>query len=160
MALQSIIPISTTTLQSASSSVSFSGIPGTYRDLFLVCNVIGVGTALDSDYLKFNGSTADCSNVQVYGNGSSASSNSGSSARISNYENTIGRTYSSTVNIFDYAMTDKQKTYLSKYNSDDGGTGIFAGRWAQLTAITSLDIYPGAGSYAAGSTFSLYGRIA
>jgi hypothetical protein len=160
MALQSIVPIVSITIQSATNLVSFSGIPNTYRDLILVCNVIGVGSILDSDYMKFNGSTSDFNNVQIYGNGSAAASNAGSSGRISNYENTIGRTYSSIVNIFDYSTTDRQKSYVSKYNSDDAGTGAFAGRWAQLAAVNAIDIYPQSGNYAIGSTFNLYGRIA
>ena len=152
-----LIPLYSTTLASATASVTISGIPGTYRDLRLIANVLGTGAILDSDYVKFNTSTADFTTVQMYGNGSAAGSNTGTSGRVSNYENTTGRPYVWTLDIFEYAQTDKHKSYLSRFNADDAGIGAFAGRWAQTTALNAIQIYPASGSYAAGTTFSLYG---
>lgn len=159
MSLQSLIPLATVTLSTASPSVTFSSVPQGYRDLVLICNVIGTGSALDSDYLKFNGSSSSFNTLQMYGTGSSYASNTGTSGRISNYENTLNRPYLISVNISDYSSTDKYKTYTSRFNSDDAGVGLFAGRWAQNAAVTSIEMYPFAGSYASGSTFNLYGRI-
>jgi hypothetical protein len=157
MAIVKYHALANITVGQPSATITFDSIPAEYRDLRVVANVIGVNAALDSDYVKFNGSTADFTTVQLYGNGSSASSNTGTSGRVSNYENTVGRPYIWTLDIIDYSQTSKHKTYLSRYNSDDAGLGSFAGRWAQLAAVTTVQIYPGSGAYAAGSTFTLYG---
>jgi hypothetical protein len=154
-----MVSLATITLGSAASTVTFSSIPATYRDLRIVANVTGTGAILDSDYVKFNTSTADFTTVQMYGNGSSAGSNTGTSGRVSNYENTVGRPYVWTLDIMDYSATDKHKSYLSRFNADDAGVGAFAGRWAQTTALNAIQIYPATGQYAAGSTFSLYGIV-
>ncbi len=154
-------PLATITLTGTDSEIVFSSIPATYRDLIVVMTPIGSGTANDSLYVKFNTSTADFTYVQMYGSGSgSGGSNSGSGGRFTNYNNTIGRVYNAILQVMDYSATDKHKTYLSRFNADDAGVGAFAGRWAQTTAVNSLSIYPGAGSFAIGSTFSLYGVIA
>lgn len=149
--------LATITLGSSASTVTFGSIPAGYRDLRLVANVSGTGAILDSDYVKFNTSTADFTTVQMYGNGSTTGSNTGTSGRVSNYENTIGRMYLWVLDIMDYSQTDKHKTYLSRFNADDAGVGAFAGRWAQTAALTAIQVYPATGSYAAGSTFTLFG---
>jgi hypothetical protein len=153
-------PLATVTLTGTDSEIVFASIPSTYRDLIVVMTPIGSGTANDSLYLKLNTSTADFSYVQMYGDGSGKGSNSGSGGRFTNYYNSTGRVYNSVLQVMDYSATDKHKTYLSRFNADNSGVGAFAGRWAQTTAVNSLSIYPGAGSFAIGSTFSLYGVIA
>jgi hypothetical protein len=107
--------------------------------------------------MKFNGSTTDFTTVQMYGNGSATGSNTGTNGRVSNYFNTTGRVYNFEVDVMDAFASDKHKSYLSRFNADDAGVGAFAGRWAQTTAISGLEIYAGAGNFAIGSTFSLYG---
>lgn len=160
MALQSTAALANITLQSISSEITFSGIPATYRDLVLVMRPIGSGSANDSLYLKFNGSTSDFTWVQMYGNGSSTGSNTGTSGRITNYFNSTARPYTSLVRLVDYSSTDKHKSYISRFGADDAGVGAFAGRWAQTTAVNSISIYSYAGTFAIGSSFSLYGVVA
>lgn len=152
--------ISSITVGVSTASVTFSNIPATYRDLKIIANISGTGAILDSDYIKFNASTSDFTNIQLYGNGSAAGSNTGSVGRVSNYESTVGRMYVWTLDVMDYSATDKHKSYLSRFNADDSGVGTFAGRWAQAAAINSISIYPGTGSYAVGATFTLYGILA
>lgn len=159
MAIAKYHAIAHVTLNSAQNRVTFSGIPANFRDLRIVANVIGQNSILDSDYISFNQGDGFLSNVQLYANGSSASSNKGTSVgRVSNYENTLGKPYLWTLDIFDYSQTDKHKSYLSRYNSDNAGVGMFAGRWPRTSVLNYIEIYPTTnGIYAAGSTFTLYG---
>lgn len=150
-------PLYSATLSATATSVVIPDIAQTFRDLVLVCTFIGSGTANDSNFVKFNTSTANFTTIQMYGDSGTPSSNTGSTGRISNYENSTGRPYPTIVQIMDYSATDKHKTYLSRYNADNVGVGGFVGRWAQTTAISSIEVYPISGSYASGTTVALYG---
>ena len=62
------------------------------------------------------------------------------------------------LNIMDYSATNKHKTTLSRANAAADGVNASAGRYASNTAITSFLIgSTTAVTYAAGSTFALYG---
>jgi hypothetical protein len=153
------VALATITLGSAASTVTFSSIPATYRDLRLVIQASSPADTADI-VARFNGdSGANYSLVQMYGNGSTATSSasSGQTELYFGYYNTTQGMVQLTV--FDYSQTDKQKSALSR--SDLPGALVFAraGRWASTSAITSMLIYPTYGQFAAGSTFSLYGIV-
>ena len=151
------VPLATTTLTSTDAEIVFSSIPATYRDLVLVANFSRDNVSVSNDYIKLNTSTADFTNVQLFGNGSAAYSATESVNRISTYTVTAGRIYNVILQIMDYSATDKHKTIFSRYNKDDAGVGVFAARWAQTTAVNSVSFYVTPGSFQVGSTFSLYG---
>jgi hypothetical protein len=158
-------PLATVTLGSSASSVTFSSIPTTYRDLILVI-AGGVTVSATNIRLTINSDTTDSnySWVQMSGTGSSTISNTPgpSEQRYINYygyaENDLNMNI--LVNLFDYSATDKHKTYLSRSNQADNGVTAVASRWANTSAVTSLQVSPYGGSLATGSTFSLYGVIA
>lgn len=154
MATPTYTPIASISLTGTDSEIVFDSIPtdGTYRDLILVLSAIGSGTANGSLYLKFNTSTADFTWVQMY----PTDANQGTSGQITNYNSATGVPYTAIVQIMDYAEA-KHTTYISRFSSANAGVGMFLGRWAQTTAVTSVSIYPGAGTFAADSTFSLFG---
>ena len=158
MALQSTTALATVTLQAASSTVTFSGIPNTYRDLLLIVNVpetVGASTT----YLRFNDdSGSNYTVVRLRGNGSAAD---GYSATI---EGAIlfwdpPLDCMATAKIFDYSANDKHKTVLLKDSIPANRFDIQTARWANSNPITSLSAETGAGTFSAGSTFSLFGRI-
>ena len=151
------VPLGTITLASTDSEIVFSSIPATYRDLIVVANLSRDNVSSTDSYMKLNTSTANFSNVQMFGNGSVTAATRGSDGRIATYQNTTSRRYSVIFQIMDYSATDKHKTILSRYNGDNSGVGAFALRWAQTTAVNSLSVYVTSGNYQAGSTFSLYG---
>ena len=166
MALQSTTAIATITLQQASSEVVFSGIPATYRDLIIVFDGQSTSTAQNT-FIRLNGDTGSSySSVLARGNGSNAASASttttGAWFIIGNQ--TLGQAQSNaTGQIMDYSAIDKHKTILTRANNNNP-TGpsveMTASRWANTAAVTSVTIYVSSASFAAGSTFSLYGRIA
>lgn len=158
--------IASTTLTSSASSVTFSSIVGTYRDLVLVINAAQT-TSGGYPYMGINGGGVGNINlVQMKGNGSTAASASASNEEWFNFDfmdsgmMTTSFEFSSIVHFFDYAQTDKHKSFLARTDNASVRTIATAGRKAITTAITSLTVYPGAGNLAAGSTFSLYGIVA
>jgi hypothetical protein len=154
-------PLATVTLGASASSVTFSSIPATYRDLILVSQVQSV-SGTDSVGIRLNGdATTDKSNVFMNGSGSSASSYTQNNAASIN----AGDVYSADRNtvsisqIFDYSATDKHKTVLTRFSRAANNVIAIASRQPTTSAITSVVAQCGA-SFASGSTFSLYGVIA
>jgi hypothetical protein len=152
MALQSMTTLASITLQEASASVSFSGIPQNYRDLVLV--IAGTTNANNAIAIYFNadetGSNYSFVNAGTFGSFAGAGSEAGEfGTAISN----------GIIQVMDYSATNKHKTVLYRRNNINSNTGMGATRWANTAAITSLKLTQ-AGSFQAGSTFNLYGRIA
>jgi len=153
----SYIALATTTLGSAASSVTFSSIPTSVngvalRDLILVYDAQG-GSAQEVR-LALNGSTANGSFVFMLGDGSSPASGTASAL--------IGGTISTNrsnniLQFMDYSATDKHKTILIRSNRPSEAVLAYACRWAQTTAINSVQVYPNSGNWSSGGTFSLYG---
>jgi hypothetical protein len=152
--------LATVTLGSAASSVTFSSIPATYRDLILV--FAGPVSSNDTLGLRFNSDTGNNYNsVSMNGNGSSATSSSWTSVS-SGYFGALGTGQNNAIiQVMDYSATDKHKTFVSRSNSQDNQLRAHATRWANTAAITSVIFTSFGGvNYQTGSTFSLYGVIA
>jgi hypothetical protein len=152
------IPLATITLGSSSSSVTFSSIPATYRDLVLVIN--GTTTVGANLRLRINSDTGANYNRAVFaGDGSVTYSIAQAAINQINldsfgfFDTTIGTTIAQ---FLDYSATDKHKTVLSRANNTTNGVSSMVGRYASTSAITSLNTFPSAGSYATGTTFNLY----
>jgi hypothetical protein len=150
-------------LASAAASVTFSSIPADYRDLVLVITGT-VTSSVANARLEFNGDTTitNYSRVEMIGDGSSASSTSASSYIILGSNGTFDSTViaNATVQVMDYSATDKHKTVLTRSGRASGSLAeVFAaaGRWANTSAITSLSVITFSSTFAAGSTFYLYG---
>jgi hypothetical protein len=153
-------PIATTTLGSASSSVTFSSITGTYTDLVLVCNAIA--TTADAVSIRLNGDTgSNYSRLILWGNGSAAGS-----AKYSNESFAYTGFYANldtnpTINIFqinNYSNTTTYKTILGRGNAAAQAAMANVNLWRNTAAITSIQLtISGGSSYQTGSTFTLYG---
>lgn len=155
------VPLVTNTLTATAASVSFSGIPSTYRDLILVANI-----ASTTDYVnvrfQFNADTgANYSNIWMYGTGSSAVSSSNATSGIQVAYDMVRTTANPRnnviLNIMDYRLTNKHKVALMRQDGPADATVEVAGRWASTAAITSIVAVLNSGSFAIGSTFTLYG---
>ena len=149
--------LATVTLGSSASSVTFSSIPATYRDLVLVA---AAKTGVGDDYtvIRVNSdSGSNYSRVQMLGTGSVFNSGAFSSetAFLGSY---FGGTdnCSNTYHFMDYSATDKHKTVLMRTNIE-GRTMASANRWASTSAITSIYLAANTGPFQTGSTFALYG---
>jgi hypothetical protein len=155
--------IASNVLGSSAASVTFSSIPATYRDLIVVVNGLGNGGEVNAD-LRFNSdSGTNYSFVRMRGSGTAASSSSGTSKTVISTElafsNTEQRNHQ-IMQIMDYSATDKHKTVLISENSN-GVYGVIAAaaRWANTSAITSVEVRSTTNSFASGTTFYLYGIV-
>lgn len=153
--------IASQTLTSSASSVTFSSIPGTFRDLVLVSQPIG--NQQSALFIRFNGDSGNNYQfVRMSGNGSTASSANSSSQSSINIANLAAMTTTSEstsiVQIMDYSVTDKHKTVLCRFDTPSIATSAIVGRWANTSAINSIEVL--GFDFVAGSTFSLYGIAA
>jgi hypothetical protein len=96
----------------------------------------------------------------MYGDGSSTGSPSSSSATGMTLGYPGTALSNGVIQIMDYSATDKHKTALSRSNNAGVVVSAHAGRWANTSAVTSINIEAIGLLYQSGSTFSLYGVIA
>jgi hypothetical protein len=160
MALQSMTALASITLQEASASVSFSGIPEGYRDLVLAVNSIPV-SQLAETYIRLNNDAGNnYTAIEAWGDPPSLGGTSITRTGLyTGYFDDANRATQVT-QIIDYSATNKHKTALVRLTKPDQATSMIATRWANTSPVTSLTVFSQSGSYAAGSTFNLYGRIA
>jgi hypothetical protein len=160
--------ISTVTVSSSLSSVSFTSIPSTYSHLQI--RLIARGSSSDSYFsLTFNSDTAtNYSWHQLYGDGSSAGASGGSSASSivsAQFTNATSNFGAGVIDILDYTSTNKAKTIrtLSGFDANGSGKVLFrSGAWYKNTssvydAITSITLTPVSGTVESNSHFALYG---
>jgi hypothetical protein len=154
-------PISTQTLGSAASTITFSSIPSTYTDLRLVftgttsIDGVEVRVRLNSD------GTGLYSNTQLTGNGTSATGNRYSAT----YFQFIGSGSSTvpnlaTMDIFSYTGSTF-KTVLTTWSGDLNGSGTVertVSLYRSTTAVSNVQVSSSdSGTLSAGCTATLYG---
>lgn len=148
-------PIATQTLGSATATVTFSSISGTYTDLVLVWTGINSTDAGVNYSFNSNTTASDYSFTRLYGDGSSATSDRATSAR--NFNGISGSTQSMNIaHIQNYSNTTTFKTTLIRNNY---GPIVLScvGLWRKTDAISSIALSATGGSFNTGSTFTLYG---
>jgi hypothetical protein len=154
--------LATRTLTGTATSVTFSNIPATYRDLIVIYSGTSTNTIIGSLTLRFNAdSGSNYAFVAMDGSGGGATSG-GSSFTSIPAGLTINTGISSGIaHIMDYSATDKHKTVIARGNAmGDSYVRALASRWANTAAITSILCENNAGgSFNSGATFSLYGII-
>ena len=143
--------IDSVTLGSSAATVTFSSIPAG-GDAVLV--ISGTASAAASIKVKLNAdaTTTNYNWLLMYGNGSSAISSSFNDSYIGSINTSQGN---SIIQLFDFSATDKHKSYLSRMNIDTQ-VRAGAGRWANTSAITSVELFTSAGTFDSGTTFHLY----
>jgi len=151
-------PLATVTLGTTASSVTFSSIPATYRDLIFILSGLGGSANIT---LRYNGdSGSNYSFVDMVGNGSSTSSSSGTGTFAYGGAMTTSGQGNNIVQIMDYSATDKHKTSLARTSYATNYAIAYASRWANTSAITSVVVGASSGTFSSGHTLSLYGVIA
>jgi len=156
-------PIATTTLGSTTASYTFTSIPSTYTDLVLIARIVtGSGTP-GVGYQVGNGSIDAGSNYSttvLYGNGSTATSARYTSQTVI-YGNITGdgaSVVTSIAHFQNYSNTTTNKTVLARHSSAADLVMANVGLWRSTSAINQIKVLAlGANTYAAGTTFTLYG---
>jgi hypothetical protein len=154
--------ISSVTLASSQSTMTFSSIPSTYTDLKLV--VSARLDAVDTDNLiSFNGSTTSLTSKRLVGIGSGTPS-SDSPTRYAGQVDASSYTASTFSNteiyIPNYAGSTN-KSYSVDTVVENNATGapmaLAAGLWSNTAAITSITLTANTGNYVQYTTAYLYG---
>jgi len=158
MATPTYKALATTTLSGTAASITFSSISSSYRDLVAVVNG-ELSTANTPDLqMKINADSSNYSQVFMRGNGSTTASGTYTAINLNSASTwSSGRRYNHLVHIMDYSATDKHKTVLARGNWAGGDINATASRWASTNAVTSISFTVASGSFAIGTTFSLYG---
>jgi hypothetical protein len=154
-------PLATNTLGSATSSVTFSSISGSYTDLIVIVNAICASGGTDLINLQYNGDTSSglYSSTRAVGNGSSTNSDRQTGANFI-YVGLINSTArnSDIYQIQNYSNTTKHKTCIARAGIADNQTRVTVGLWRNTNAITSVTIsHASSINFNVGSTFTLYG---
>lgn len=164
MATLTYTPLQTINLAANSSSIIFSGIPQTYRDLVLVTSLRTTQSAVSSAIVvRANGITSSSYSMQaMYASGSG---NGAFDVTYSYYE-----TYSASgasaaaydygflrMDFIDYSSTNKHKGLLSYELNRGYGLHARMQSLATLDAISSLEVYSSSGDLVQNSTATLYG---
>jgi hypothetical protein len=156
--------ISTTTVGTAVSSITFSSIPATYTHLQI--RQIAATSVADRFFkIQFNSDTAtNYSWHYLQGDGATATASAGATVAYGiNGTGPNSTTYFGAVvtDILDYANTNKYKTTRSLSGADMNGAGgyvqLFSSNWRSTTAITSITLTPSSGNFNQYSSFALYG---
>ena len=168
--------IATTTLTTASSSITFSSIPATYTHLQLriICRSSS-GNNYDNIFMSFNSdSGSNYTSHYLAGNGATADAYAWTSdTKIQSFYTAGGTAGSnvfaiSVIDILDYANTSKYKTtrHLNGFDNNGTGTGNYAkgtvdlssGLWQNTSAISSINLQINGGvNFTQYSSFALYG---
>jgi hypothetical protein len=158
--------IATTTLGSAAASYTFTSIPTTYTDLVLVVSS-KMTSGADNLRLQVGNSSVDTgSNYSfIYVAGDSSTAFSGNNSSLTDtLSGRLGATSSTNiVNFMNYSNTTTFKTITSRGNdaSTGGQAGAYVCLWSSTVAINTIKVAEQVGdTFAAGSTFTLYGIAA
>lgn len=171
--LANLVKIAETVADGTSGTVSFQGVPATFRDLLLV--IRGRGTNASTSIgvaVRFNSDTGTNYDDQRL---SGANATVSSSATTGATSGTIGSLPGSTglandagsieAVIQDYRGTTFFKQILgllNAYRTDGTAAGHVAQNraawWRSTAAINRVDVLASAGNFATGSVISLYGR--
>jgi len=160
--------IASTTVGTATPTITFSSIPQTFSHLQLRMIVRSAGAS--SDYIKVrpnNDSNSVYSYHYLIGNGSSTFagselSNTGMRVDKPTLSGDTASIFGTNVSdLLEYANTNIYKTLRTIYGVDVNGAGevgLTSSNWRSTTAITSLVITLNTGSnFAVNSSFALYG---
>lgn len=156
------VALANITLGSSASSVTFSSIPNTFRDLVVVIDatISASDTSID---LEINADTNSGNYSSIYafgaGSGSPGSGTLSSSGLQVTYSPSGGRQLI-IAQLLDYSATDKHKTLISRGNATSGSdwVSMWAGRWASTTAVNQIRVkFPQTRTFSSGTTMALYG---
>lgn len=157
--------ISEQVLASPASSVTFTSIPQTYKDLVLeVSNTKHSYAGSSSVYdnaMRFNGDTGqNYSTTNLQGDGTNALSGRDANAfSVATHWPMASSSVGILVfNIFNYTNTNMNKTVISRSNNASGIVGAYSSLWRSTAAINRIDIVVSGGyTISAGTTLRLYG---
>jgi hypothetical protein len=165
--------LETQVLGSSTASVTFSSLStyaATYQHLQIRAVVGGTDGSDNRMWLRLNGVTTGYSWHNLFGNGSSVSSQAGTSTTsircmTSISDGTASQFSGVVIDLLDVFETTKNKTVRTLgggISTSDTRIALTSGLYASTDAVSSIALAPGntgygAGNFKSGSRFSLYG---
>jgi hypothetical protein len=156
--------IATVTVSTAVSSITFSSIPATYKDLLLSYSVRGNNAdSIRGLRLSVNGSTANLSvrHIQGLGSGTPGSYTGTNDIGAGNTAGSTSNTFTSAQIYFSNYTSSSNKPFSGETTSEANTTfaaiQVYAGLFSSSSAISSLGISFDADNMVTNSTFYLYG---
>jgi hypothetical protein len=166
--------ISEVVTSSSATTVTFSSIAATYRDLILIVRGRGAAAAgVVSVLVQFNSDTAANYQYEMLRFGGSTASAAQSTAKTSIAVTDVfpGATATASyagqaaMRIYDYRGTTFFKATGGPLGSQLGTTanlnqaGVMSGQWNSTSAITRIDVLLSSGAFVDNSVVSLYGSV-
>jgi hypothetical protein len=154
--------LATTTTGSATTSVTFSSISGSYTDLILVSAPLTQGNSYSFNIVLNSDTATNYSCTRLYGSGTAAASDRSSTTANSlgswNVDSSTGVVQPIITQIQNYSNTTTYKTFLTRISSPapDTYVGAVVSLWRSTSAINSVEFKTSA-SVGSGSVFTLYG---
>ena len=144
-----------------SSSISFTGISGTYSHLQIRC-MYNTITNPDNIGMTINGSVTPSRVHLLFGNGTSAvSDNTTSNLFTIQAGASSTNMYGMVIDLLDYTNTNKNKTLRALGGGDFNGSGVVflsSALYPTTSAVTSFTLQGNGGqSFTQYSSFALYG---
>lgn len=168
----SVVLIETQILAVAAPSVTFSSIPPGYKDLILIASGRGtaVSTFIDVNMRLNNDSGANYAFQNTATTGTT-NNNFGTTAQTAVFMGRMpgntapsGGAASITIELPQYSQTTFNKDFISSGGTRGSGaaSSLYGyrnwGDWASTSAIDQIELSASSGSFAIGSSFTLYGR--
>ena len=148
------------------ANITFSSIPATYTDLVIKLSA-RLTTSPESSpwssvYVSLNGSGSNFTYKLLYGSGSAAASQSGTTqiAWVDSSDATASTFGNAEIYIPNYAGSNYKSIstdFVTENNSTSALIGLNATLWSDTAAITSFAVAPASGNFAQYSTAYLYG---
>lgn len=166
----SFVHIETATLTSNASSIDFTSIPGTYRNLQLRTLLRSSRSSSTDDYvgIRFNGSSTTYTRQMIQSRTHTTVAGVLYDSYTYGYMNGFATAASASSNIYgvgvidipEYTSTTVRKSFSGFGGNEQGSAGGFVhvttAHWPVASAITSISLICYA-QFVAGSTVSLYG---
>jgi hypothetical protein len=158
------VPLANVTTSSAYSTITFSSISQSYRDLVLVADYSTAGaggTGFFGVYVNGQFNNGSYAYIHETGNGSTTSAGQANSQAQMIFSTTgtpDGGRCVAVINVFDYATSGiKAKTFVGRVDTATAFTSMGAARWWDDLAVTSISVRFSGLSNPAGGNFALYG---
>jgi hypothetical protein len=159
--------IESKTLGSTQSAISFTSIPQTYTDLFVLASVRSNrgGDILDVLTLGFNGVTSNRTSKELNGDngGSSTFNNTNGRIGLINADGSTANTFSNfSIYVPNYTSALNKTANVEgvlEQNANRGIENLEAYLWADTAAITTLTLDLELADFVSGSMVSLYGIL-
>jgi hypothetical protein len=154
------VALANLTLSSTATTITFTSISQSYRDLVLVITATSGNASSHQPGLRINGVTNSYVYVTLFGNGTSTGSAASSGVgqiNLTGNQSALRADGPLTIvaQLNDYSVADKFKTCLSRADGVTSSTIATIGANENTAAISSLTVMNA--TFASGSTFALYG---